>query len=93
MITREMESYSWNRPTNSLDSYGQTVSNTTFLGTMQAAIYFDTQVRLNNPLYSEATHVGLTKETSVLQGDLIADYKVLQVNTAGRYTQLVLKGE
>lgn len=91
MINREMKSYDWERPVYTLDSYGQEIATNTSLGTVDAAVYFDTQVFKNNPKWDEATHVALTKEKSVEISDIIGDYTVMAVNPIGRLNQLILK--
>jgi hypothetical protein len=91
MISREMKPYDWNRPDTGIDSYGQSVSTITPLGTIVAAIYFDSQASVNNPLCVEATHIGLTADKTVQRLDIIDSFEVLQVNPAGRLNQLVMK--
>lgn len=91
MIRREISTYDWTRPTITLDSYGQSVSTEIPLGTIDAAVYFDAQVSLNNPLFVEATHVGLTKNKTVLRKDKIGTFEILAINPIGRYNQLILK--
>lgn len=92
MISRDTQQYSWERPTVSLDTFGQSVFTHTSLGTVDVAIYFVSQVDLQNPLFTEATHVGLTKREDILQKDLIdGKYEVIQTNPAGRLNQLILK--
>lgn len=92
MISRDTQQYSWERPTVSLDTFGQSVFTNTSLGTVDVAIYFASQVDLQNPLFTEVTHIGLTTRKDVLQKDLIdGQYEVIQANPAGRLNQLMLK--
>lgn len=91
MIAREMKSYQLTRPAITLDGYGASVFTYSTLRTIDVAIYFDSQISLNNPQYAEATHTGLTKDKNIQMKDKIGNYEVLQVNPIGRLNQLILK--
>lgn len=91
MINREMKPYTWSTNTTAINEYGEQTSSLSPLRTIQAAIYFDRQNLTKNPLYLEATHIGLTKEKGIQIHDTIGSFVVLQTNPIGRFNQLILK--
>lgn len=91
MITRDMKTYSYST-IGGLDPYGQPTETVT--GSIKININILSQTTLENPMYKDATYIGLTNED--INDTYIINYgeeklKVLFVNPKGRFKQAFLK--
>ena len=91
MIIRDMKEYSYSI-LNRLDAYGQPLEEAT--GTIRMNINILSQTTVENPMYKDASYIGLTQ--AAVDDSYIINYgeeklKVLYVNPQGRFKQVFLK--
>lgn len=94
MINSQMATYNY-YTFGELNAYGQPRLSTEPKGTVKLALNLVSQNLTNNALYSEATYTALTNDTKVNDTYVIEDkegrkFKVLYVNTFGRFKQVYL---
>ena len=92
-ITRELQSATIKTSGTTVDRYGQLVqSDVTRTADIAFKIY--AQQNVQDPRYVDVEAVGLTKDTSIVPGEVISfaqgDYRVKYVIPSGRWTQLML---
>ena len=92
-ITRELQSATIKTYGTTVDRYGQLVqSEVTRTADIAFKIY--AQQNVQDPRYVDVEAVGLTKDTSIVPGEVISfaqgDYRVKYVIPSGRWTQLML---
>ena len=92
-ITRELQSATIKTYGTTVDRYGQLVqSDVTRTADIAFKIY--AQQNVQDPRYVDVEAVGLTKDTSIVPGEVISfaqgDYRVKYVIPSGRWTQLML---
>lgn len=92
MINRQMQPYVL-ASKNGLNEYGQPTNIRTPIRTIQAAVMLYQQTNVTNPRMKDATHIALTNDKNIQEGQYMGDYLITLVNTDGRYTQLYLRGE
>ena len=92
-ITRELQSATIKTYGTTVDRYGQLVQNDT-TRTADIAFKIYAQQNVQDPRYVDVEAVGLTKDTSIVPGEVISfaqgDYRVKYVIPSGRWTQLML---
>ena len=92
-ITRELQSATIKTYGTSVDSYGQLIQSE---NTRTADIAFKVygQQNVQDPRYVDVEAVGLTKDTSIVPGEVITfdqgDYRVKYVVPTSRWQQLML---
>lgn len=92
-ITRELQSATIKTYGTTVDRYGQPVlSDVTRTADIAFKIY--AQQNVQDPRYVDVEAVGLTKDTSIVPGEVITfaqgDFRVKYVIPSGRWTQLML---
>ena len=91
-ITRELQSATIRANTATVDAYGQIVPGATRTADIAFKIY--AQQNVPDPRYVDVEAVGLTKDTSIVPGEVISfaqgDFRVKYVIPTGRWTQLML---
>ena len=92
-ITRELKSATIKTYGTTVDRYGQLVqSDVTRTADIAFKIY--AQQNVQDPRYVDVEAVGLTKDTSIVPGEVISfaqgDYRVKYAIPSGRWTQLML---
>lgn len=98
MIQANLKPYKAYRRDEGVDAYGQPSTAFTFLKTIEASVFLQTQTVISADIrYKDATHIGLTNDKTLSIGDKIismegTEYRILLVNNAGRMAQLTLKG-
>ena len=78
----------------STDDYGQLEAGIPTQRTIQMAVKVYSQQNVDDPRYVDVELVGLTKDTSIVPGEVISlaqgDYRVKYVIPTGRWTELML---
>lgn len=91
-ITRELQSATITANTTTTDAYGQIVPGAE--RTADIAFKIFAQNNVQDPRYVDVEAVGLTKDKSIVPGEVISfaqgDYRVKYVLATGRWTQLML---
>ena len=92
-ITRELQSATIKTYGTTVDRYGQLVQSDV-TRTADVAFKLYAQGNVADPRYIDVEAVGLTKDTSIVPGEVISfaqgDYRVKYVIPSGRWTQLML---
>lgn len=93
-ITREFQSATINAYGTTADAYGQLEQGTPTTRTADIAFKIYSQTNVTDPRYVDVEAVGLTKDTSIVPGEVISfaqgDFRVKYVIPTGRWTQLML---
>lgn len=92
-ITRELQTATIRAYAQNTDTYGQLVqSNATRTAEIAFKVYSQTNVQ--DPRYVDVEAIGLTKDTSIVPGEVITfaqgDFRVKYVIPTGRWTELML---
>ena len=92
-ITRELQRTTIKTYGTSVDEYGQLVLNEA-TRTADIAFKLYSQQNVSDPRYVDVEAVGLTKDTSIVPGEVITfaqgDFRVKYVVPTGRWTELML---
>ena len=92
-ITRELQSATIKTYGTSVDRYGQLIQSET-TRTADVAFKIYAQANVPDPRYVDVEAVGLTKDTSIVPGEVISfaqgDYRVKYVIPTGRWQELML---
>ena len=93
-ITRELQSATIKAYGLTTDSYGQLEQGTPTERTADIAFKIYAQNNVQDPRYVDVEAVGLTKDKSIVPGEVISfaqgDYRVKYVIPTGRWYQLML---
>ena len=93
-ITRELQSATIKTYGTTVDAYGQLEQGTPTTRTADIAFKIYGQQNVQDPRYVDVEAVGLTKDTSIVPGEVISfaqgDFRVKYVIPSGRWTQLML---
>lgn len=92
-ITRELQSATIKTYGQTVDAYGQlTLSQTTRTADVAFKVY--AQQNVQDPRYVDVEAVGLTKDKSIVPGEVVSlaqgDYRVKYVIPTGRWQELML---
>ena len=94
MITAQMKKYEYFAYSDSVNEYGENELQTQSRGTVKMAINAISDSIVDNPLYKDATYIGLTFNFNLNDSNIIAygkeKLKVLYVKPFGRYNQVYL---
>lgn len=92
-ITRELQSATIKAPGTTVDAYGQIVQSGV-IRTADIAFKVYAQTNVQDPRYVDVEAIGLTKDTSIVPGEVITfaqgDFRVKYVIPTGRWTELML---
>lgn len=87
--------YALSKKETLLNEYGEAESHYTQKGTIDISITLkENKVLENNPIYTSATHIGITRSTNIEVGDLLQgdkDYEVTLLVADGRFKAWLLK--
>lgn len=93
-ITRELQSATIKAYGQTVDTYGQLEQGTPVTRTADIAFKIYAQTNVQDPRYVDVEAVGLTKDKSIVPGEVISfaqgDYRVKYVIPTGRWQQLML---
>ena len=93
-ITRELQSATIKTYGTTVDAYGQLEQGTPVTRTADIAFKVYAQQNVTDPRYVDVEAVGLTKDTSIVPGEVISfaqgDYRVKYVIPTGRWQELML---
>ena len=93
-ITRELQSATIKAYGLSVDTYGQLEQGTPTTRNIEVAVKIYSQQNVQDPRYVDVEMVGLTKDTSVVPGEVLSlaqgDYRVRYVIPTGRWQELLL---
>lgn len=93
-IQRELQSATIKTYGTTVDAYGQLEQGTPATRTADIAFKIFAQQNVQDPRYVDVEAVGLTKDTSIVPGEVISfaqgDFRVKYVIPSGRWTQLML---
>lgn len=93
-ITRELQSATIKTYGTTVDAYGQLEQGTPATRTADIAFKIYSQTNVTDPRYVDVEAVGLTKDKSIVPGEVISfaqgDYRVKYVIPTGRWYQLML---
>lgn len=93
-ITRELQSATIKAYGITVDAYGQLEQGTPVTRTADIAFKIYAQQNVADPRYVDVEAVGLTKDTSIVPGEVISfaqgDYRVKYVISTGRWQELML---
>lgn len=91
-IQRELQSATVRGYTMNVDAYGQLEAG--LPRSIELSVKLYSQQNVDDPRYVDVELVGLTKDTSIVPGEVISlaqgDYRVKYVIPAGRWTELML---
>lgn len=94
MISLQMKDYELLALTEEISSYGEETIQETPIGTVRMALNLQNYSTNRNPLYADATYIGLTFDKNIRDNNFIVvngeKLKVLFVNSFGRYNQIFL---
>ena len=92
-ITRELQSATIKTYGTSVDAYGQLIQNET-TRTADIAFKVNMQQNVQDPRYVDVEMVGLTKDKSIVPGEVVSfaqgDFRVKYVVPTGRWQELLL---
>lgn len=93
-ITRELQSATIKAYGLTVDAYGQLEQGTPTTRTADIAFKIYSQMNVTDPRYVDVEAVGLTKDKSIVPGEVISfaqgDYRVKYVIPTGRWQELML---
>lgn len=93
-ITRELQSATIKTYGTTVDAYGQLEQGTPTTRTADIAFKIYSQANVTDPRYVDVEAVGLTKDKSIVPGEVITfaqgDYRVKYVIPTGRWQELML---
>lgn len=93
-ITRELQSATIKAYGTTVDAYGQLEQGTPTTRTADIAFKIYSQMNVTDPRYVDVEAVGLTKDKSIVPGEVISfaqgDYRVKYVIPTGRWQELML---
>ena len=93
-ITRELQSATIKAYGTTVDAYGQLEQGTPTTRTADIAFKIYSQMNVTDPRYVDVEAVGLTKDKSIVPGEVISfaqgDYRVKYVIPTGRWQELLL---
>lgn len=91
-IQRELQSATVKGYTMNVDAYGQLEAG--LQRSIELSVKLYSQQNVDDPRYVDVELVGLTKDTSIVPGEVISlaqgDYRVKYVIPTGRWTELML---
>ena len=95
MITmRELQTVTVKAYGLTVDDYGQLEQGTPVTRTVDMALKVFSQVNVQDPRYVDVDMIGLTKDTSIVPGEVISlasgDYRVRYVVPTGRWQEILL---
>ena len=93
-ITRELQSATIKTYGLTVDAYGQLEQGTPTTRAADIAFKIYSQMNVTDPRYVDVEAVGLTKDKSIVPGEVISfaqgDYRVKYVIPTGRWQELML---
>lgn len=93
-INRELQSATIRSYSTTVDAYGQLEQGTPTTRTADIAFKIYSQQNVTDPRYVDVEAVGLTKDKSIVPGEVISfaqgDYRVKYVIPTGRWQELML---